>query len=454
MNKEIFREYDIRGIVARDLTEPEIEKLAAGFAHFFSSRNQSTILIGFDNRISSEPIRNQLVQSLLNKGFNIVDIGCVITPIFYFTARVRNITAGIMITASHNPGQYNGFKVYYDDSTIYGQDILDVYKWIVEHENEINLVHSTKEKGTCEKLDMFPEYKDYLLKSIKLGPRKLRIGLDCGNGTASFFAQSILEDAGVEVVPLYCTSDPTFPNHFPDPVKLENCKDLSEAVVSQKLDAGIGLDGDGDRVGLISEEGNPIWGDMIMILLSREILQKYPGSTIICEVKCSQLLPDDILKNGGKPIVYKTGHSLIKAKMKETNAICAGEMSGHIFLKDEYFGFDDAIYAALRILRILSLTDKPLSSLLSDLPTMHSTPEIRIEVPEELKNQLVENAQNYLSKKYDCILIDGVRAVIKDGWGLIRASNTGPILVMRAEAKTTDTLSYIQEELQKAIQKK
>ncbi|MDD4614935.1 MAG: phosphomannomutase/phosphoglucomutase, partial [Caldisericia bacterium] len=375
MKKEIFREYDIRGIVETDLTDQDIEKLAVGFAHFFSIRNQSTVLIGFDNRLSSEPIKKQIVNILLDKGFHVIDIGCVITPIFYFTARVKDIGAGIMITASHNPGEYNGFKVYYEDSTIYGQDIFDIYKWIQQNEDGSDPDIRNKPKGTYETIDMFPTYKEYLRKNITLGPRKLRIALDCGNGTASLFAQTILEEAGVEVIPLYCNSDPTFPNHFPDPVKLENCKDLSEVVVSQHLDAGIGLDGDGDRVGVISEQGNPIWGDMIMVLLSREILHKHPGSTIICEVKCSQLLVDDIIKHGGHPIVYKTCHSLIKAKMKETNAICAGEMSGHIFLKDEYFGFDDAIYATLRILRILSFTEKPLSTLLSDLPIMHSTPE-------------------------------------------------------------------------------
>ncbi len=451
MKKEIFRQYDIRGIVETDLAIDDVRKLAMGFSHFFSSRNEKTILIGYDNRLSSEPIKKQLVEVFLQMGFHVIDLGCVITPMFYYAARILSLGAGVMITASHNPGEYNGFKVYYDDSTIFGEDILSIYTWIQQNQQKLEIPPDIT-PGQYEKKDIFPSYMEYLLQKIKLGPRKLRIALDCGNGTASLFAQAIFEKAGIEVIPLYCESDPTFPNHFPDPVKLENCKDLSETVVAKKLDAGIGLDGDGDRVGLIDEQGNPIWGDMVMVLLSREILKKHPGSTIICEVKCSQLLVDDIIKHGGNPIVYKTGHSLIKAKMKETNAICAGEMSGHIFLKDEYFGFDDAIYAALRILRILSYTDQPLSSLLSDLPSMYSTPEIRIEVKEELKNHMVENATQYLQRKYDCITIDGVRAVIKDGWGLIRASNTGPILVMRAEAKTTDTLSFIQQELQKAIQ--
>jgi phosphomannomutase len=451
MKKEIFRQYDIRGIVETDLTHDDIRELAMGFSHYFSSRNEKTILVGYDNRFSSEPIKNQMVEIFIQMGFHVIDLGCVVTPMFYYAARILSLRAGVMITASHNPGEYNGFKVYFDDSTIYGEDILSIYTWIQKNEHILH-TQQKMDPGWYEQKDIFPSYRDYLLQKITLGPRKLRIALDCGNGTASLFAQTIFEKAGIEVVPLYCESDPTFPNHFPDPVKLENCKDLSEIVVAQKLDAGIGLDGDGDRVGLIDEQGNPIWGDMVMVLLSREILKKHPGSTIICEVKCSQLLIDDILKHGGNPIVYKTGHSLIKAKMKETNAICAGEMSGHIFLKDEYFGFDDAIYAALRILRILSYTDQPLSSLLSDLPTMYSTPEIRIEVKEKVKNQMVENAKRYLQEKYDCITIDGVRAVIKDGWGLIRASNTGPILVMRAEAKTTKTLAFIQQELQKAIQ--
>ena len=359
-----------------------------------------------------------------------------------------------MITASHNSGEYNGFKVYAGDSTIYGDEIQSIFEITQQRKTESFFSAQrmkTITKGTIQEIDIFPKYKSYLLEHIQLGPRKLRIGLDCGNGTASLFATDILSSAGVEVVPIYCESDPTFPNHFPDPVKLENCKDLSNLVVNSHLDIGIGFDGDGDRVGIIDENGNPVWGDMLMVILSREILSKHPGSTVISEVKCSQLLPEDVEKNGGKPIIYKTGHSLIKAKMKETGAICAGEMSGHIFLKDEYFGFDDAIYAALRILRILSSTDKPMSSLLSELPKTYSTPEIRVKVTEESKNEIVEKAKQYLNKSYDCLTIDGVRAIIKDGWGLIRASNTGPVLVMRAEAKTPETLQFIKQELEEAI---
>ncbi|MCK5848318.1 MAG: phosphomannomutase/phosphoglucomutase [Caldisericia bacterium] len=451
INKGIFRQYDIRGIVETDLQDENLSALAKGFAIYFLKKGERVILLGYDNRISSEHIRDILFTTFQSFGLKVIDIGCVITPMFYFAARTKNYTAGVMITASHNSGEYNGFKVYHKDSTIYGDEILDIYK-IIEDKSYLGFHQPELEsKAEAEKLDILPDYEKYILEKVQIGTKPLKIGLDCGNGTASLFATKILESFGVEVFPIYCTSDPTFPNHFPDPVNLENCKDLSELVIREKLDCGIGFDGDGDRVGLIDNKGNPVWGDMIMVLLTREILKKNPNATVICEVKCSQLLVDDIIKNGGNPIVYKTGHSLIKAKMKETGAICAGEMSGHIFLKDEYFGFDDAIYAALRILRILSNTQKNLSSLLSNLEKTYVTPEIRVKVTEETKFQLVENAKKYLGAKYEALTIDGVRAIIKDGWGLIRASNTGPVLVMRAEAKTQENLDFIKKELENAL---
>jgi len=445
----IFRQYDIRGIVGQELTTESLEELAKGFASFFFANKMNTILVGYDNRHSSKPFRDILVSSLVSKDFNIIDLGCVTTPMFYFASRTGHIPAGIMITASHNPANYNGFKILLGESTIYGDDIQRILRYIQEKEY---LFTENKNKGEVAQKDILEEYHVYLLDHIKLGPRKLKIALDCGNGTASITSQKILESFGVDVVPIYCDSNPDFPNHFPDPVKLENCRDLAKAVRDNHCDAGIGLDGDGDRIGLLDENGSPIWGDIILVLFAREILKNFPGEKVLVEVKCSQLLVDEVTRLGGKPEIYKTGHSLIKARMKEIGAILAGEMSGHMFLKDEYFGFDDATYAGLRILRILSNSYQSLSEMLSDLPTVYSTPEIRAHVTEKEKFLIVEKAKQYLSKEFQINDIDGVRAIINNGWGLIRASNTGPEIIIRAEATTAENLAFIKKKLETALQ--
>lgn len=444
----IFRQYDIRGIVGRELTDESIEDLAKGFASYFYANKINRILIGYDNRHSSQPFRDKLVMLLSGFGFDIMDLGCVTTPMFYFASRTMNIPAGIMITASHNPANYNGFKILLGESTIYGDEIQQILHFIQEKDF---LFNNTK-NGEIFYKDILPDYKTYLSNHLKLGPRKIKIALDCGNGTASITSPQILESFGVEIVPLYCESNPDFPNHFPDPVKLENIKDLAKVVRENHCDAGIGLDGDGDRIGLLDENGNPIWGDIILILFAREVLKNYPGEKVLVEVKCSQLLVDEVFRLGGKPEIYKTGHSLIKARMKEIGAILAGEMSGHMFLKDEYFGFDDATYAALRILRILSYSNQSISEMLSDLPKVFSTPEIRAHVSEKEKFDFVEKAKQHLVKEFQINDIDGVRAIIKDGWGLIRASNTGPEIIIRAEAKTKENLEFIKRKLETSLQ--
>jgi phosphomannomutase/phosphoglucomutase len=305
-------------------------------------------------------------------------------------------------------------------------------------------------KGSVSSKDPVEDYMDMISSKIRLS-KKLRVGIDCGNGTASLFAEKFFSRLGVEVYPLYCTSDPSFPNHFPDPVNAENLADLRELVLREQLDLGIGFDGDGDRIGVVDDRGNVIFGDMLMILYWREIMPKYPGSTAIVEVKCSEALVDEIKKLGGKPIFYKTGHSLIKAKMREVGAIFTGEMSGHMFFADEYYGFDDAFYAAARLLRILSNTDSKLSELLSDVPKYFSTPELRIPCPDEEKFDKVLAVKRYFEGKYPIIDVDGARVLFSDGWGLVRSSNTGPELIVRCESKTEEGLEKIKREMQEAL---
>jgi phosphomannomutase/phosphoglucomutase len=304
-----------------------------------------------------------------------------------------------------------------------------------------------------EHQDIVPIYRAMLKEKIRFGARRLRIVLDCGNGTAGLVAPQALEEWGVEVTCLYCDSDPRFPHHHPDPVQPENLKDLIATVRRTSADVGIGLDGDGDRIGVVDERGGIIWGDTLMILFWREILPKHPGTVGIVEVKCSQALYEEIARLGGRPIFYKTGHSLIKAKMKELGAVFTGEMSGHMFFADEYYGYDDAVYAAGRLLRILTRTDKRLSELLADVPRYQNTPEIRVNCPDEVKFEIVRKVTAEFKRKYEVVDVDGARVLFGDGWGLIRASNTQPVLVLRAEAKTLEALAEIKQTLEDTLKK-
>jgi len=445
INERIFRQYDIRGIYGEDLTAKDAELIGKAFGTFIKRKGEKEAIVGRDNRKSSQEIFNSLVRGLLETGINVKDIGLVISPIFYYSTYLYGIKSGIMITASHNPAQYNGFKVQYDGRTLYGEELQTIRKMILEDDFE----HG---QGRLTAQSPVNNYISLIKEKIKLDGRKLKVVVDCGNGTAGVFAPRLLKELGCEVVPLYCDSNPDFPNHFPDPVKPENLKDLIEAVKSSKADIGVGFDGDGDRIGVVDDQGSIIWGDMLMILFWREILPKYPGSPAIVEVKCSETLVDEIKRLGGRPIFYKTGHSLIKAKMKELNAVFTGEMSGHMFFADEYLGYDDALYACARLLRILSQSGKPLSELLSDVPKAFATPEIRVECAEEEKGTYVEKAKKYfdaLGKK--SIDVDGVRVLFENGWGLVRASNTGPELIIRCESKTQDGLEMIKKEISNSI---
>lgn len=446
LNQNMFRMYDIRGVWQEDLTEEAVELIAKAFGTYIQNeKGIKNVLIGRDNRISSKPIRNIMIKGLNSTGCNVVDAGVLSTPAFYYSRILYNFDAGIMITASHNPSQFNGFKVALGSSTIYGDDLMKLYH-IAE---EGNFKHGS---GDLKYVYPVHDYINMIKDKIKLGSRKLKVVVDCGNGTGSYFYPDIIYGLGCDVYPIYCESDPTFPNHFPDPVKTENLQDLIKEVIRLEADLGVAFDGDGDRIGVVDEKGNIIWGDMLMILYWREIMKKHPGADAIVEVKCSQALPEEIKKLGGHPIFYKTGHSLIKAKMKEINAVFTGEMSGHMFFADEYYGYDDAAYAAARLLRILSNTNKTLSELFADVPKYPSTPELRLHCDDEKKFDVVKGITKYFRERgYDIIDIDGARVLFDGGWGLVRASNTGPELIVRCEAKTEKRLEEIKTEMAEVL---
>jgi phosphomannomutase/phosphoglucomutase len=446
VNSSVFREYDIRGLVDIDMVANDVVRLGQAFGTYLTDHQVSEALLGWDSRESSPAYREAMATGLMSAGIHVIDIGQVTTPIFYFARVHYDREAGVMITASHNPADYNGFKLAYGKSTIYGDEIQAVRR-IMER-------GIFKEgRGSRTEANPVPAYLSMLREKIRLGPRSLKVVVDCGNGTPSLFAADVMRTFGVEWVPLYCTSDPTFPNHHPDPVVAKNLVDLIRTVRDEHADLGVAFDGDGDRIGVVDELGNIIWGDRLMILYWREIAAKYPATPAIVEVKCSQTLYDELERLGAKPQFYKTGHSLIKAKMRELNAVFTGEMSGHMFFADEYYGYDDAFYAAGRLFRILSNTSDPLSALLHDIPNLPSTPEIRVDCPDDRKSEVVQALQQHFLRdpSVRVIDIDGVRVVFPHGWGLVRASNTQPALVARAEADSNQHLEAITAELDRAL---
>ncbi len=444
INPTIFREYDIRGKADRDLTDEIIVFIGKAFGTTVLQKGLQKVLIGMDNRQSSPRINKALTEGLLSTGCQVIDLGIVATPIFYY-ARVKSDTeAGVMITGSHNPAEDNGLKLALGAATIYGEEIQDLRRLI-----EKNVF--TKGQGTHSTWDPIPAYKEMLKEKINLHNKTPKVVVDCGNGTASYFAVDILTAWGCQVVPLYCEPDPSFPNHHPDPVKRKNLVDLIQTVLKEKADLGIAYDGDADRIGIVDNTGEVIWGDQYMALMWPEILEKHPHAPAIIEVKCSQALVDEVTRLGGQPVFYKTGHSLIKAKMKELNAPFTGEMSGHMFFADEYFGYDDAFYASGRLLRMLVQKDCPLSDMVQKLPHYYATAENRVACPDEVKFAVVERLQEHFKTKGKVIDVDGVRVLFGDGWGLIRASNTQPVLVTRCEAKTPERLQEIAAIIREAL---
>ncbi len=444
MNHNIFREYDIRGIVGEQLTDETVAIIGLALGTFFNRNGAKRIAIGFDARESSPRFRDLLVKGFNETGCDAVLIGRVPTPVLYHTVFTKEVDGGVMITGSHNPPDHNGFKICLGKSTLYGSQIQEI-KRIALSGNFSNGA------GTSEFLEVLADYENDIISKINLGDRKLKAVVDGGNGMGGVTGVPIYEKLGCELVKLFTEPDSNFPNHHPDPTVTENLQDAIKSVKESGSDLGIAFDGDGDRIGVVDEKGRIIWGDELMVLLSREILKENPGATIIAEVKCSQNLFRDIANNGGNPIMWKAGHSIIKAKMKETGAALAGEMSGHIFFADRFYGFDDATYAGARVLEILSKTDKTLSELLSDLPETFSTPELRVDCSDERKFEIVRKIAEEFSQTNEVITIDGARILFKNGWGLVRASNTQAILVLRFEADSEENLQEIRETVESRV---
>jgi phosphomannomutase/phosphoglucomutase len=459
INKSIFREYDVRGIAGRDLDAGFAELLGLGYARSIQGRKpvngraHLTVAVGRDCRLTSDDYADGLIRGLRAGGLDVIRIGVCATPLTYFSLFHLDLDGAIMITGSHNPADYNGFKICVGRDTIHGhqiQELRAIMEKIVEDSAAKSSVTGPRE-GALSEYAIIPPYIDHLVKNAR-SLKKKKIVLDSGNGTACTVAPELFKRLGAEVIELFCDMDGRFPNHHPDPTVPENLADLVKTVKKEKADFGVAFDGDSDRIGLVDETGRIIYGDELMVLFSRDILKEIKGATIISEVKSSHRLYNDIAAHGGRPIMWKTGHSLIKSKMKEEKASLAGEMSGHIFFADRYFGFDDAIYAALRVYEIASKAPGALSTLLSDLPPSVSTPEIRVDCEEEKKFRLVEETKSRLKKlPYKTTDIDGVRVDFGDGWGLVRASNTQPVLVLRFEAPTQKRLDEIRATVEAAL---
>jgi phosphomannomutase / phosphoglucomutase len=447
----LFREYDIRGIVGQELTEEVAELIGRAFATVARGKGVKAISVGRDGRASSPALRDRLVQGLTAGGLNVLDIGVCPTPVLYFSLFQLPVDGGVMITGSHNAAEYNGFKLCIGKEALHGEDIQHLRK-------VMEAGRFSDGAGTVSLRPLLQDYLAYLKAGFaSVNARHLHVVIDCGNGAAALVAKQAMEQLGCRVTGLYCDLDGRFPNHHPDPTVVANLQDLIATVKRTGANVGIGYDGDADRIGAVDEQGDILWGDRLMVLYARDILAVRPGSTILSEVKASQSLYDDIQRCGGRPIMWKTGHSLIKAKMKAESAVLAGEMSGHMFFADRYFGYDDAIYASCRLVEILAKSKQPLSALLADLPATSVTPEIRVDCPDQVKFDLVKRVQARLLAYAkagrapgenglvirDVVTIDGIRVMFEDGWGLIRASNTQPALVLRFEASSPQRLDVI-----------
>jgi phosphomannomutase/phosphoglucomutase len=437
MQSYIFREYDIRGVVDTDLTEDVVRDIGRGFGTYVLRHGGSSMSLGGDVRLSTDRYRELVTEGALSTGLDVIDIGVVPTPVLYYSAYVLPVDASVMITGSHNPPNMNGFKLNMGKESLYGEEIQKVRGIIEAGDFEAG-------KGTRTSTDIIGQYKDAILKRIKV-ERPLKVVADCGNGCSSLVAGDLLSSLGCEVTTLFCEPDGTFPNHHPDPTVLKYLKDLIAAVKEQGADVGIGYDGDADRVGVVDENGEVVFADKMLALLAREVLAKGPAS-VVFDVKCSQALVEDIEAHGGTPVMWKTGHSLLKKKISEIGAPIGGEMSGHMVLPAGYYNIDDALYASCRILQMLSRSDATLSQMVATIPRYVSTPEIRAETTDDAtKFEIVGKAVDYFKANYDVIDVDGVRVLFGDGWGLVRASNTQPVIVMRFEAKTEERLHEIQE---------
>jgi phosphomannomutase / phosphoglucomutase len=444
LKSTIFREYDIRGIADLELLSPGIEDLGRAIGTHIGRKLGKKINVGRDVRLSSKRLRDAIVAGLMAAGCEVTDIGEGPTPLLYYSVHHLGADGGVMITGSHNPAEYNGFKIVAGSGTIHGSEIQELRKLIETGDFDSG-------QGTVREYDVVTPYVEEVAGQFRFD-RRVKVVIDAGNGAAGPTMRRLLEKLNVDATELYFEMDGRFPNHHPDPTVEENLEDLKREVTRRGAELGIAFDGDGDRIGAIDEKGNVVWGDYLLLIYAREILTRKPGATFIGEVKCSQIMYDEIEKLGGRPIMYKTGHSLIKAKMKQEQAELAGEMSGHMFFKDRYHGFDDALYAACRLIEIVAASGKPLSAQTDALPAMVTTPEIRNDTLDEVKFDVVSRVLAHFQRTHQVVDVDGARVLFDDGWGLVRASNTQPVLVMRFEARTLELLDEYRRQVEAVVE--
>ena len=445
INPQIFREYDIRGLVDVDLTQESTELIGKSIGTYIYRNGGKTLTVGYDMRASSTPFRDSLIRGINSTGCDVIDIGMVPTPVAYFSLHHLKPDGGVMITGSHNPSEFNGFKISNGLHSLYGESIQELRRLIDSNDFELG-------SGKLSKENVLEEYIQDIFDRVKVS-RSVKVVVDGGNGCFGIVGPKLLKRIGANIIELYCEPDGNFPNHHPDPTVEKNMLDLSKKVKEERAELGIGFDGDADRIGIVDEKGEILWGDQLLMIFARDILKHNPGATIVGEVKCSQNLFKDIEGHGGIAVMSAAGHSLIKNKMQETNSLLAGEMSGHICFADDYYGFDDAIYAACRILQIVASSKIKVSEMLLDVPKTEATPEIRVDCPDNRKFEIVRELTESFRKKYDVIDIDGVRVNFGEGWALIRASNTQPVIVFRFEANNAGRLAEIISIVRKAVSK-
>ena len=445
MNPHVFREYDIRGVADRDLTDDFARDLGRALGTFYVRHDLKRVALGRDCRLSSPRLRRALLSGLLEAGLHLVDIGVGPTPLLYFSVFHLDLDGGVHITGSHNPPNENGFKMMRGKGSLFGADIVALRELIERRDFE------QRSGGRLRCWDPTPAYVGYMRGNVRIARPSIRFAFDAGNGAAGPLALATARALGCDPAFMLCEMDGRFPVHHPDPTDPETLEMLRARVLEDGLELGFAFDGDGDRVGVIDARGEVVWGDDLLILLARDLLRRRPGAAILGEVKCSQTLYDDIAARGGRPILWKTGHSLIKTKMVEENALLAGEMSGHIFFADRYYGFDDALYAALRVLEIVTAEGRPLHALLEDVPKTQRTPELRVACDDSEKFGVVAKVLDHFRPTHEVADVDGARIRFEGGWGLVRASNTQPVLVMRFEADTRERLAAIRAEVERVV---
>jgi phosphomannomutase / phosphoglucomutase len=447
VNPKIFRQYDIRGVVGSDLTPEVLYLIGRGYGTYIKRQGAANCVIAGDARLSTPEFKAEFTRGLLETGLDVIDIGIAATPVLYFSIWKLNTDGGVVITASHNPAEYNGIKMNLGLGSVFGEQIQEILKIIQTNDFE----HGSGTRSEDDTLDDI--YMDYIVENLHIS-RPVKVTVDGGNGTGGPYLPAILRRCGCEVTEIYCDMDGTFPNHHPDPTVEKNMKDLKKLVLEENAEIGLGLDGDADRIGVIDEKGQMLYGDQILNIIIRDFLKENKGEKIIADVKCSKNLFDDIKNQGGIPIMYKTGHANIKMKMHEEGIKVSGEMSGHIFLKDRYLGFDDAIYVGARLVEIIANSTLPVSQMLADQPVMYNTPEIHIESNDDDKFDIVAKVRDsFIAEGCDVNAIDGMRVTFRDGWALCRASNTTPVLVLRFEAETQERLQEIQQLIEARVKK-